>query len=118
MLVSEDGKIFMMGREKKFVDLYGDEDQDEDDAFGGEGDEDDRPSGKMREVKKPSDCTQFKKVLTLPEQRMILTEQGKLFFSGDNQGEILKFKEDEGGDDDDADNEEDYQDEAFKEVDI
>ena len=48
---------------------------------------------------------------------MILTEQGKLFFSGDNAGEIFKFKEDESGDDE-AKNDEDYPDEAFKEVDI
>ena len=48
---------------------------------------------------------------------MILTEQGKLFFSGDNAGEILQLKEEESGDDE-ASNGEDYPDEAFKEVDI
>ena len=57
MLVCEDGKMFMMGREKKHVDDDEDDDQDEDDAFGKDEPEDDRPSGKLREVKKPNDCT-------------------------------------------------------------
>ena len=57
MLVCEDGKIFMMGREKKYVDDDEDADQDEDKAFGKEESEDDRPSGNLREVRKPNDCT-------------------------------------------------------------
>ena len=43
MFVTEDDKIHMMGREKKA-------DDDDDDVV------DDRPSGNLHEVKKPSDC--------------------------------------------------------------
>ena len=47
--------MFMMGREKKHDDDE-DDDQDEDEAFGKNEPEDHRPSGKLREVKKPNDC--------------------------------------------------------------
>ena len=57
---------------------------------------------------------------------MILTEDGRLFFSGKDENEIFKFKDDDGGDDDEDNEEEEnkdgeeeeYEDEDFKEVDL
>ena len=38
--------------------------------------------GWLREIKKPADCTNFKKVIHSYNFRMILTEEGKVFVNG------------------------------------
>ena len=118
--------IYMMGREKDFREPP---DPENEAAEQEEEEEDERPSGVLRKVKKPKACKNIKKVGTGAEARMILTEDGKLFFSGNNENEIFKFKQDD-TDADDEDNEEEkakagedqeeeeYEDEDFKEVDL
>jgi len=101
MFVREDDKIFLMGQD---VEEDWEPADEEDNSFN----DDDGDAGRLREVKRPTDCKDIKKVESGTNYRLILTEEGKLFFSGEDKDEVFIFIEsdddgDDAGNDDDGD---------------